>query len=707
MSALTHLDLKTLYRKGTDDIAGDFYIPCMSIAVTYDRAVGFFSSTIYSIAWPAIKDFVSRDGRMRVICSPIISNEDAAALEEGYSEKKMMEFSGKVSYLIKDLLEHPDLNKPTKALAAFVSMGALELKVAFISKNSNTTYNQIFHDKVGIFRDELNNSVVFKGSMNETWAGLSADGNLESVDVFPSWIGGRDLERVEENIKFFNSLWSNQYEGVTVKPFPEVARTQLLKIANTEELPNLLDEINKSIKIGGFSTSGKKRRYLTPLPHQKEAIRVWRDAGCRGILEHATGSGKTFTAILAMKEHVENGGVALILVPSRILLNQWEEEIKREIQGAALLLVGSGNTRWRKSDRLRRFTANNSKLGSRIIIATMQTASNDKFLKQIEAGQHLMVVADEVHKTGSPKYSKVFSLNSGPRLGLSATPRRFGDQNGTLKILEYFGPIIEPSFTLQDAINCGRLVEYEYFPHTIVLTSEESIAWNEMTSNISRAIARLKQDEEGRVVLTEKIKIMLINRSRIPKKADAKIQKAVDIFANNYENGQKWLVYCEDTEQLRQVINRIEELRINVNEYHTRMEGDQLETLNWFKIFGGVLVSIGCLDEGVDIPTISHALIMASSQNPRQFIQRRGRVLRHALGKYNAVIHDLLVIPPNINEEPDQIAILKSELARAIEFAKTAQNQYATAKLREMAIESGFDPEKISDIGYEEDFKND
>ena len=297
-------------------------------------------------------------------------------------------------------------------------------------------------------------------------------------------------------------------------------------------------------------------------------------------------------------------------------------------------------------------------------------------------------------------------MNSGPRLGLSATPKRFGDEEGTLNILGYFGPIIEPPFSLYDAISCGRLVEYEYYPHTVRLTSKEADSWSEMTARISFAIARLKRDRDDKEELTEKIKIMLINRSRIPKKAEAKIDEAISILDENYEDGQKWLIYCEDTDQLQQILNRIQEMEINVNEYHTTMEGDQGETLTWFKIFGGVLVSIGCLDEGVDIPTVSHALILASSQNPRQFIQRRGRVLRRSPGKYNAVIYDVLVVPPSIQEEPDQIAILKSELARALEFAKTAQNQFAAVKIREIAIESGFDPEKLTDVGFEEDLRH-
>ena len=137
-------------------------------------------------------------------------------------------------------------------------------------------------------------------------------------------------------------------------------------------------------------------------------------------------------------------------------------------------------------------------------------------------------------------------------------------------------------------------------------------------------------------------------------------------------------------------------------EYHSNMEGDRTATMSWFRSFGGILVSIRCLDEGVDIPDVSHALILASSQNPRQFIQRRGRVLRRTPGKYLAVVHDAIVLPVSAEREPEQISLLKSELLRAIEFSDHAINKAANADLRSMAIDMGIDPDNLLDSGFEE-----
>ena len=142
---------------------------------------------------------------------------------------------------------------------------------------------------------------------------------------------------------------------------------------------------------------------------------------------------------------------------------------------------------------------------------------------------------------------------------------------------------------------------------------------------------------------------------------------------------------------------------VNPIEYHTGMEGNRDATLDWFREFGGILVSIKCLDEGVDIPAVTHALILASSQNPRQFIQRRGRVLRKAPGKHLADIHDAIVVPVSMDDEPEQLSLLKSELLRAIEFSNSALNKSAGAELREIARKMGFDPEESGNDGMEEE----
>jgi superfamily II DNA or RNA helicase len=174
------------------------------------------------------------------------------------------------------------------------------------------------------------------------------------------------------------------------------------------------------------------------------------------------------------------------------------------------------------------------------------------------------------------------------------------------------------------------------------------------------------------------------------------------VIKAHYQEGEHWLVYCEDSDQLAEVRDALKQDGFSPIEYHSNMAGDRHATLDWFKRFGGLLVSIRCLDEGVDIPAISHALILASSQNPRQFIQRRGRVLRKSPGKDYAVIHDAIVVPVSLELEPEQTSLLKAEMLRSIEFAKSALNKSAGAELREIATNLGFDPDTLSDEGIEE-----
>jgi superfamily II DNA or RNA helicase len=203
--------------------------------------------------------------------------------------------------------------------------------------------------------------------------------------------------------------------------------------------------------------------------------------------------------------------------------------------------------------------------------------------------------------------------------------------------------------------------------------------------------------------LSDKAKMLLIQRSRIAKKARVKTGLATNVIKKEFTEGQSWLVYCEDSDQLNEMLLKLRAEGLRPLEYHSNMSGEKADALNWFKKFGGVLVSIKCLDEGVDIPAVSHAFILASSQNPRQFIQRRGRVLRKSAEKNLAVIHDAIVVPIDPESESEQISLLKAELIRALEFANSALNKGAGADLRRIALEMGIDPSPDGEAAIEED----
>jgi superfamily II DNA or RNA helicase len=436
--------------------------------------------------------------------------------------------------------------------------------------------------------------------------------------------------------------------------------------------------------------------------YQIEALECWRSRRYRGVLKHATGSGKTLTALTAIRDWLSEGKAALVLVPSALLLEQWRAEAATELGALdpSILLAGDGHDAWRSGGLLRLHTQ--AEGDPRLAIATIQTAASPDFQRLIADGAHLLVVADEVHRVGATKARACLPPDAGARLGLSATPERAGDPEGTATIFRYFGDILQPVFALRDAIALGRLTPYAYYPERVALTAEESDRWGDLTKRIKRTYAQnysaIERGEPHRG-----LKTLLIYRARIAKQAMQKTTAAVDIVTAHFVLRQHWLVYCDDQAQLGAIRQTLLDAGVDALEYHSAMIGDRAATLDRYRSQGGVLVSIRCLDEGVDIPEVSHAVIVASSRNPREFIQRRGRVLRTHPGKPEAVIYDLLVLPPAADGEGELDGPVLGELARAARFAEDARNNVAASKVKRWCIELGIDPDELAESGFEED----
>ena len=342
----------------------------------------------------------------------------------------------------------------------------------------------------------------------------------------------------------------------------------------------------------------------------------------------------------------------------------------------------------------------------KITIATMDTAVMKDFINNISQGNHLFIVADEVHRLGSPNRRKLFSIKSGYKLGVSATPKRFGDPIGTNAILNYFGGIVKPVYSLEDAIKDEVLTPYFYCPVTVPLSTEEQQEWNEVTKLIKERYARLKTSDNSNIESDTQIKYLLLRRARIIKKANGKTSLALDILQKYYKPGQKWIVYCEDKTQLQNVVSLLlaNLPDADIREYYSEMTGDREETLKAFSLFGGIVVSIKCLDEGVDIPSITHAIILASSKNPREFIQRRGRVLRRYPGKNYSWLYDAIVIPDDTDS--DSVVsdkIICGELARAIQFANWSDTPTGTTHLRMVAAKYNININDISNYSLEDE----
>ena len=321
-AGLSSIHLATEYRTGEADPIAEFYRPCLEQATDYRRAVGYFRSSIFLIVGEDVIEFAKRGGRIRIICSPSITDEDLSSIEEGYVIRGNRTDEA-LCIEIDRLLADETTHYRTRVLATLIAVGALDVRIAVRPAGQG-----IYHEKIGIFADDFGNKVTFLGSANETWKGWHERGNLEAIEVFCNWSGPSDAERCQKHEGHFERLWAGQAKGVEVIAFPEAAKRRVAAVA-MEDLEDVdMDEIRgleKPIATG-----------RTPLVHQSEAIADWNAAGCRGVFEHATGSGKTFTALMAVREHVENGLPALIVVPSRLLLEQWGLETSPDISPALI-----------------------------------------------------------------------------------------------------------------------------------------------------------------------------------------------------------------------------------------------------------------------------------------------------------------------------------------------------------------------------------
>lgn len=675
---------KTFFSSSSDDLLRDFYVPCLSQARTYDRAVGYFRSSLLALAGIPYTQFAQQGGRARIVCSPDLTPDDVEAMLSGYDKREMIGASLKREMDL--LLTRSQGQTILSLLATLIAVDALDVRVA-VKRDGG-----IFHHKVGIFSDGTQ-EVSFVGSANESWSAWAPGANGESFDVFTSW--SHDAERVHAHREFFEETWAGEASSVEVFDLPDAFRQELLHFAHdegVEAIPKFVVPIPER----------KKSSVPTLFDHQRNGLEDWRRNGFRGILEHATGSGKTITAISAIDGWIATGKPTVVLVPSDLLLQQWKRELETHLahHDPAVLVAGgtSGRSRW--APLLRSFTSADGP--PRVVVATLQSASQPAFLENIESPESLLVVIDEAHRAGSRHFQKVLTIDAEARLGLSATPSRAGDPEGTARLFEYFERTLQPVFTLKDAIDAKRLTPYTYFVHMVELSREEQDEWNRLTVEIGREYGKLNSTSIT-AGSRERLQMLQIKRSRVVKKAGEKAGTAVDVLTKEFREGQSWLVYCEDQDQLGDVLGRLKSAGLPAYEYHSSMESDRDATMRFYEQNGGIVVAIRCLDEGVDIPRISHALILASSRNPREFVQRRGRVLRKYPHKTIASIHDVVTAPSS--EEPgigSPAGMLAPEISRALLFARDAKNKMTELELMDYAREMGIDVESM-DEGVEDE----
>jgi superfamily II DNA or RNA helicase len=651
-----------------------YFQDCLSVSIYYRRAAGYFSSSVFIAADIAMSGFIERGGTIQIVCSPRLMPEDVQSINDGIESKEILAKS--IERDVSSMLEDVATMSATKILGYLVARGQLEIKIS----TKIDVSPGIFHAKVGIFEDSLGGRSSFCGSTNETWSGWADYGNGEAFLAKSTYEGPESVKDVESIDDYFSQLWGDRVSNLTTVPFPDVPKEILLRESEHSNLQELIEDLNQVKMKKANNSDFKKNSSKVLMDHQLAVLQSWRDNGRKGIIDHVTGAGKTITAISAIKEWIQDGKSALVLVPSTLLQRQWLSEIRNEISIEALPVGGELGPRSKWSLALSDTTRDMKDFGPRIVVAVVGSAVSEEFLKRLMTGRHLMIVGDEVHTLGQAQCIPLLDKlkDCGSFLGLSATYTRFGDPDGTQRIENIFGYPLKPSFSIKEAIKSGRLVNYDYNIANCYLTHSESEAYEILSKDIEKLMAR----EKGTTFksFSKFLQILIFKRAKIIKQAEGKTLIARKILEENYQTKDRWLVYCDDVNQINRIEDSLKGLNLPILKYYDAMPGDKLQTLNYFGEKGGVLLAIKCLDEGIDIPSATHALILASSQNPREYIQRRGRVLRsnQESGKSHAFIFDPITLTDK------DIPVQNSELTRMISFAQDADNSKILLTLEDL-----------------------
>lgn len=702
MFGLSLVDLKAEYNTEDDDIINDLYGPCLGVSNRYDRAVGYFRANIYKELGENLLNFIAAGGKVRIVCSPDLPELDEEAAREGYDlrgQRSPQEVDFNLAELLEEMSRNPKELDCLKMLSLLIESGSLDLHIAIKPGG-------IYHRKIGVFYDQYGNIVVFSGSGNETRQAISSIedwGNDEEFDVYRSW--GSDFESAKalRKASYINRLFNGGTKNTRVRPLNDIERNVLAKFRSYNDL----EECRSGARMRDEALSKNKRdqdKSISLYYYQYQAIKCWESAGRVGMLSMATGTGKTITALFAISQLVKEGRPILILVPSKVLLDQWKEAINRFYPHVPLLLAGGGY-KWKANAAKKLFVSDY--VQPRIILSTMNTASTKDFKEYFSQAENPVLVADEAHHLGSPINRAILKLNFKEKLGLSATPERLFDLEGddALKVafgenpvycLPLSGKVKLSEGDIKEVSIVGRfLSRYDYDFEIVHLTEDEQNRWNKITSEIHKTILYDQANKRNKEILPikdSKLMNLFIKRARIQKHSIEKINCACRIIANRYPTHGRWIIYCDDERQMTSIANLLREKirHVPVLVYHSKMsQVDRSSTLSYLQNKPSIVVSIRCLDEGVDIPAVDGALILASSTNPREYIQRRGRVLRKAKDKNKSLIIDTIVLP-NSNLEADKLLpMVRSELARAWEFANLAENKEVIHRLWRLCVDFG------------------
>ena len=675
---LRDIPLRDVYDSDEEDILNDFYIPALSCSTEYKRLAGFFSSSALAAAAKGVSGFIKNRGQMRLIVGAKLRKADVEAIKSGIEDRERVISRMMINVL--DNLESGFFKDHVRALAWMVAQNKLEIKVAIPMNAGKITHDiGIYHPKVGILSDDDNprNTISFSGSINESATGWRR--NLEEFKVFRSWVGAQNAY-LKADIAAFGKYWSGNPKRAMVIDIPTAVRKKLIEFA-----PETFDEL---LLKKHYSPT-----HSTLWKHQSDAVRSWVDNDYRGIFAMATGTGKTLAALSA-SGLPGSASVTIILVPTIPLLEQWgKKDIISYDKDADIVMCG-GKWRWKtilplKLAALRKRNEDYTPKHRLYVVATMRTAASKGFLLTWSGipASRVQIICDEVHHLGAPTYQDCTKIPSTRRLGLSATPDRNWDDEGTQNTIDYIGKTV-CEYSIAEAIRDEHLAPYNYYPYFSFLTIPEWEDYKEKSHEIRREAARINATtkdppkDQPFAYKTHKLERLLMERAIIKKKAKDKIRVIQDILRDI--EAFPIIVFCEDHEQLDSIKNVMKSNARSFLMYYSSQPGKKMSMLERSKTLeqfrrgnSEVLLAMKCLDEGLDIPKCKGCIIVASANSTRQFIQRRGRILRELKGK-TAFLYDIIVLPPKAAKGRGLAAetLIKQECTRVGNLVNGANNEW-------------------------------
>ena len=702
----TSLNIQAAYETGEDDLIMDFFVPMLSNAKRYDRIAGFFSSTSLALSARGIAGLIANNGTMRIVASPRLSKEDVDMVNSSVKDPDTVITDCLLRGIDGTNIQDQFQRDHVAALGWMLANGRLEMQIAIVTDPLGrlTTDEYLVHQKVGIFYDIDMNAVSFSGSNNETASGWL--GNIEEFKTFKSWEPGQQVY-LDSDRKKFEAFWNHTRKGVQVKRLPEAVAEQLIEIGKDFDIERIATEKY-------FEKPDQDLKKLKPLNlyyYQEDAVKKWLANGKNILLEMATGTGKTRTAIGCMRYALKDNKKQLLIViacPQSTLTMQWKTDIESLDLGVeidATQICDSNIHGWKRDLKTKCKQLSAGLYDNLVVYTTHQTCSSPDFISTIESLKRAdrFFIGDEVHGMGAAKTRNGLLEVYNMRLGLSATPSRWFDDEGSTMIAEFFGnnsyqfTIEQALSTLNPGTNKPFLVNYTYHPCFIPLTDDELERYKELSEKIIRM--NNSKNKEDYVNILE---FLLFRRADIEKEAENKYTELERILDEMQvecdakgERIHNTIIFVSDG-QLGRVLQILKNKKITAHKF-TQAEGTEP-----LAKYGGisereflirqftngkyqVLVAIKCLDEGIDIPSAKIGIIMASSTNPREYIQRIGRIIRQAPGKSSAILYDMILHPDLSGFRDETLAtfeekVFRKEMVRVQELCANALNNTKVLK---------------------------